>query len=308
MSARILLTGASGFLGANVLRRLIAERAEVAVLLRDPGSAWRIRDELAAARVVRGDLADADRFEADVASFAPTHLVHLAWEGVAGAQRNDPAQHRNVTHAMRLLEIAMAAGVRHFVGLGSQAEYGLSPVRASESAPTAPTTMYGAAKLATCLLAQRLCELGGVRFAWLRLFSSYGPRDNPEWMIPYLARKLLRGERPALTAAEQRWDYLYIDDAAEAVCAVARAGNATGVFNLGSGSAPPLKDVIEHIRREIDPRLPLGYGEVPYRPDQVMHLEADIGRLTASTGWRPRTALADGIRNTVDWYREHEQA
>ena len=153
MSARILLTGASGFLGANVLRRLIAERAEVAVLLRDPGSAWRIREELAAARVVRGDLADAAGFEGEVASFAPTHLVHLAWEGVAGGQRNDPAQHRNVTHAMRLLEIAMAAGVRHFVGLGSQAEYGLSPVRASESAVSAATGVGGSKSIAALVTA-----------------------------------------------------------------------------------------------------------------------------------------------------------
>lgn len=304
----MLLTGASGFLGASVLRGLLAARVEVALLLRDPDGAWRIAQELAATRVLRGDLADEASFTEPVRGFAPTHVVHLAWDGVAGSRRNDASQHRNVSQAMRLIEISVAAGARHFIGLGSQAEYGPCAGRATESTPTAPTTMYGAAKLATCILAERLCATEGVRFAWLRLFSSYGPRDNPAWMIPYLTLKLLHGERPSVTAAEQRWDYLYVDDAAEAVCAVVLAEQAAGVFNLGSGSAPALKDVIEQIRRAIDPGLPVGYGEVPYRPDQVMHLEADIGRIAAATGWRPRTPLAEGIRHTVDWYREHEHA
>jgi nucleoside-diphosphate-sugar epimerase len=227
---------------------------------------------------------------------------------VAGRNRNDTAQWRNVEHTMRLLEHSLAAGARHFVGLGSQAEYGPCAERIDETEATRPTTMYGAAKLATCILAERLCATAGARFAWLRLFSSYGPMDNPDWMIPYLTRALLRREKPAVTRAEQRWDYVYIDDAARAVEAVARHPSAHGIFNLGSGTAPVLRDVIELIRGEVDPSAPIGYGEVPYRPDQVMHLEADIARLTGATGWKPAMPLAEGIRRTVDWYRTNEAA
>lgn len=305
---RVLLTGASGFLGSYVLRELLdTPGSEVAVLLRDPEAAWRVRERLGAARVIRGDLSEASSFAGQVTAFAPTHLVHLAWHGVAGRDRNDLAQHRNVTAAMELLDVARGAGAKHFVGLGSQAEYGPCSNRIDESTPAAPTTMYGAAKLATCALAERYCALAGMRFGWLRLFSSYGPADNPEWMIPYVARALLRGERPSTTAAQQRWDYIYVKDAAEAVVAVASSDTASGVFNLGSGTAAPLRDVIEAIRREVDPDLPIGFGEVPYRPDQVMHLEADIGRLVSSTGWRPRTGIEEGIRSTVNWYREHAE-
>ena len=305
MSLRVLLTGASGFLGSYVARGLLARHAEVAVILRDPAGAWRLAGELASLRVLQADLADDAGYAAKVEAFKPTHVVHLAWQGVAGSERNDSGQYLNVPRALRLAEVALDAGARHFVGLGSQAEYGPCAARIDESTPTAPTTMYGAAKLATCILAERLSALRGARFAWMRLFSSYGPRDNPGWMIPYLARKLLGGERPSLTAAEQRWDYVYVEDAAEAICAVVERDTAAGIFNLGSGTAPPLREIIERIRREIDPRLPVGYGEVPYRPDQVMHLEADIDRLVTSTGWRPRTGLDEGIRNTVNWYRTH---
>lgn len=303
---KVAITGASGFLGSYVLQRLAAGGdVEVLALLRNPESAWRTRDVLERVRVCRADLGDDSSYAGALRAFAPTHLVHLAWEGVAGRNRNDAAQYRNVDRTLRLLENALAAGARHFIGLGSQAEYGPCAQRIDETEATRPTTMYGAAKLATCLLAERLCTVSNARFAWLRLFSSYGPMDNPDWMIPYLARSLLRGERPSVTRAEQRWDYIYIDDAAHAVEAVARAPAARGVFNLGSGTAPVLKDVIELIRGEVDPRASIGYGEVPYRPDQVMHLEANIERITGATGWLPATPLPEGIRRTVDWYRNH---
>ncbi|MBL7372666.1 NAD-dependent epimerase/dehydratase family protein, partial [Escherichia coli] len=106
-----------------------------------------------------------------------------------------------------------------FVGMGSQAEYGPVSARLDETVPTRPTTVYGAAKLSTALMLERLAEADGLSFAWLRLFSSYGPKDDLSWLIPYMARRLLAGERPALTPGEQIWDYIYVEDAAAAVAA-----------------------------------------------------------------------------------------
>jgi UDP-glucose 4-epimerase len=302
---KVLLTGASGFIGSYVLRRLLADGVEVGALLREPGKAWRIANDLARVRVFPAGLEDERRVDRALAEFQPTHVVHLAWSGVLGKNRNDAAQYQNAFLSMGLLDKAIENGARHFIGLGSQAEYGPCQARIDETTRTSPTTLYGAAKLSTCLMAERLCELSDVRFAWLRLFSSYGPQDSPEWLIPYLTLKLLNRERPSVTAAEQRWDYVYVDDAAAAIVDVAKAGTARGVFNLGSGSAPRLRDIIEGVRDAIDPSLPIGFGEVPYRPDQVMHLEADITRLAQATGWRPRVELPEGISRTVDWYRTH---
>jgi nucleoside-diphosphate-sugar epimerase len=141
----------------------------------------------------------------------------------------------------------------------------------------------------------------------LRLFSSYGPGDNPSWMITGLIDRLLHGERPRLTLGEQRWDYLHVRDVARALVAVLETPTATGPFNLGSGVALPLRDIMESVRDMIDPRLPLGIGEIPYRPDQVMHLEADPSRLMEATGWRPQTPLADGLRETIAWHRHLQQ-
>jgi UDP-glucose 4-epimerase len=306
--ARILLTGASGFVGSYVLRQFVESGTEVMAVVRRPGQAWRIAEQLPRVEVLECGLDDVPALERGIAAYRPTHVVHLAWSGVLGKDRNDPTQHVNVFYTMRLLEISLKAGARHFIGLGSQAEYGPCQARIDENTPTSPTTMYGASKLAACILAARLCELSNARFAWLRLFSSYGPRDNPEWMIPYLALKLLHRERPAVTPAEQRWDYIYIEDAAAAIVACALSESAHGIFNLGSGSAPRLRDIIERVRDAVDPSLPVGFGEVAYRPDQVMHLEADIRRLTDATGWSPRVDISEGISRTVEWYRKHDAA
>src|ERR1019366_4311588 len=107
--------------------------------------------------------------------------------------------------------------------------------------------------------------------------------------------------RPKLTRGEQMWDYLHVDDVASAVVATFDS-DARGVFNLGSGRALRLRAIVKMIRDAIDPALPLGFGDVAYRPDQVMHLEADVSALRSATGWRPAIPLEEGIAGTVAWH------
>jgi len=299
---RVLITGASGFVGAAVTRALVREGRDVAVLLRPTSDTRRIAAEIPRLRIVRGDLRDVSAVASTVHELRPQAVLHLGWEGVKGSERNSPVQANNVPASVALYRLAASAGADVFVGMGSQAEYGPAPGRLDESAPTRPTTVYGAAKLSTGLLLDRLASTSGRQFAWLRLFSSYGPGDDPSWMLQYLARSLLARERPALTAAQQVWDYIYVDDVASAVIATMDA-RAQGIFNLGTGQARKLEDIITTLRDQVDPSLPLGFGEVPYRPDQVMHLEADITRLTAATGWTPQVPLDAGLREVVDWIR-----
>ena len=123
-------------------------------------------------------------------------------------------------------------------------------------------------------------------------------------MISTVIRKLLAGETPQLTAGEQRWDYLYADDAAEAFFLAARDGRSGAVYPLGSGQAMPLRRYVEALRDCINPALPLGFGAIPYSDKQVMHLQADISALTADTGFLPSYDFARGIAETVAYYRQ----
>jgi len=300
---RTLITGATGFLGSYLAERLVRASAKVAVLVRPQSDPWRIRDILSEMTCIVGDLDHVRRLRAEIAAFAPEVVFHLAWAGVGGASRNEPFQvDRNLASTVNLAGLAKEIGCRAFVGLGSQAEYGPCQEAIREETPTHPTTLYGAAKLSAYHLCRVMLAASHVRFAWVRLFSCYGPKDNPEWMLPGLIRTLAEGGRPALTGGEQRWDYIYVADAARAVQLVGECERAEGVLNLGSGQPHVLRSIIEEVRDLMDPSLHLGFGEIPYRPDQVMHLEADISKLRHATNWSPETGLTQGLTETVRWF------
>ena len=112
---------------------------------------------------------------------------------------------------------------------------------------------------------------------------------------------MLNGEAPEYTAAEQMWDYLYSGDAAQAFYLAAEKGRDGAVYCLGSGQARPLREYIEIMRDEIDPKLTLKFGERPYADTQVMYLCADISALQKDTGFVPRVGFKEGIRETVQW-------
>lgn len=302
---RCLVTGASGHLGSFLTRRLLAEGAEVAVLVRPRSDLWRIADVVDQVTVLRADLADLAALAEALAATTPDTVFHLAWRGVTGERRNDPEQiTHNVTGSLELLQLAKARGCGCWIGVGSQAEYGHQDGALSEETPTRPVTAYGVAKFALGLLTGELCRLLDMRFVWLRLLATYGPMGDARHLIPAVVGQLLARETPALTPGEQRWDYLYVDDAVDAICRAARDPMVAGVYNLGSGEAHAVRAIVERIRDLIDPSLPLGFGAVPYRPDQVMHLRADIAKLRA-TGWAPQVSLDEGLRRTVDWHRSH---
>jgi nucleoside-diphosphate-sugar epimerase len=303
---RVFVTGASGFLGSYVVTDLLKHGHDVGVLLRSGHTAWRLKDVDSRLKVFNGSLDSLTVLKDALCSFHPDAVVHFAWRGVNQAERNSRGQGRNIVDALELVNLAADAGATVFVGAGSQAEYGPYDRPIFEYDVARPTTLYGIAKLAAGLMAEKLCAEHNVRFAWLRIFSTYGPKDADHWLIPSVIRTLRSGNHMALTACEQRWGFLHARDAAIAFRLVLENPAARGIYNLGSPDAPPLRETVLWLRSLVHSGSTLGFGEVSYRPDQVMVLAADVSRL-AALGWRPAVSLAAGLRETVDWYDEANQ-
>ena len=306
---RIFITGGSGFVGSEVVRQLVEDGREVMLLVRSMNSCERLQSLLGKVEIVNGSLHELGYVSKQIRKFQPQAILHLAWEGVKNMDRNSPIQIANISNTMNLFYLATELECSSFVALGSQAEYGVAPGKLSESALTNPTTLYGAAKLATCNLLKSAASVSlkkSPAVSWLRLFSSYGNGDDPSWLLPYLTNTLLSGNRPSVTLAEQQWDYIHVEDVARAIIAVMDA-SVSGVFNLGSGKSSQLRQIILTLRDLINPNLDIGFGEVNYRPDQVMHLEADIQALTSATGWIPSIPIEEGLSRLVTWHRERHQ-
>ncbi len=302
---RILVTGATGFIGSRLTRFLLQKNAQVSVVMRAGSDPWRIKDILPQVRVIEGDLRQANRLAEQLKNTEFDVVVHLAWNGANSSKyKNMSSQvHENLNGSLEIVQLAKECNARKWIGFGSALEYGSRSGVFSESLQPSPESLYGISKYAVCLLAKKMCELNQVDFVWIRPFWLYGPFDDPLRMIPSVIGCLLRGKVPPLTLGEQSWDYLYIEDAVKAIWMLVEHPAATGIFNLGSGEVHTIRNIVERIRDLVDSSLSLGFGQVPYPEDQIMHLQADISKLKSVTGWKPQTSIDDGLGQTVAWHR-----
>lgn len=303
-----IVTGPTGAIGIALCEKLLRENVTVYAVCR-PGSS-RIKDlpKAAALHVVECDAKELATLPQKMEGVSVDAFFHFAWAHTIGQGRNDmPAQIENIQSTIDAVRAAKALGCRIFLGAGSQAEYGRVEGLLKSDTPAFPENGYGMAKLCAGQMSRVEAKALDIDHVWVRILSVYGPHDGPMTMISGTIRKLLAGERPALTAGIQRWDYLYAGDAADAFYLAACHGRNGAVYPLGSGQAMPLKDYIIQMRDAIDPALPLGLGEVPYGPLQVMHLQADISALQADTGFVPKTPFAEGIRRTMDWVKREQE-
>ena len=303
-----VVTGPTGAIGIALCEKLLRENVTVYAVCR-PGSS-RIKDlpKAAALHVVECDAKELATLPQKMEGVSVDAFFHFAWAHTIGQGRNDmPAQIENIQSTIDAVRAAKALGCQVFLGAGSQAEYGRVEGLLKSDTPAFPENGYGMAKLCAGQMSRVEAKALDLDHVWVRILSVYGPHDGPMTMISGTIRKLLAGERPALTAGIQRWDYLYAGDSADAFYLAACHGRNGAVYPLGSGQALPLKDYIIQMRDAIDPALPLGFGEVPYGPLQVMHLQADISALQADTGFAPKTPFAEGIRRTMDWVKREQE-
>ena len=298
MIKRAIIYGATGVVGRALLQLLLANGVEVLVLGRQGGRTEAL-PPLKNLTCRTCSLADLAHLE-NGAGVPYDAFFHLGWAGTNGEARGDLAlQLKNLNAALAAVRTAARFGCRVFVGAGSQAEYGVQNVPLTPSTATLPQNAYGAAKLAAGHLTREAAKVLHLRHIWVRIVSVYGPHDNARAVFSYVASELLNGRTPALTEGRQLWDYLYANDAAEALWRLALNGQNGATYVLGSGSTRPLRDYIEALRDHLVPTAKLDFGKIKPSPDTPHFLCADISALTKDTDWRPTTTFAAGIAKTA---------
>lgn len=300
---RVVLTGATGFIGSYLAEALVAQGYEVVALRRNSSDAWRVAAVADQLTWVSTDAAD---WPQQLQALRPDYLVHSAWLGVGVGQRDDwPSQVQNLTFTMQLLQAVQHAGLKKVVMLGSQAEYGAFEGRIDESHPTLPTAAYGAVKVATLQLVRAFCEAHSIEWYWLRVFAVFGPREDAHWFVSFVAASLLRQQPPDLTGCEQRYDYLFAKDLARAIVqTLSAAAGHSGSYNISANRATGLREIVDTLAALTHSAAGANYGALPYRPGQVMHMEGNSRKFAKVFGPIRQTPLAEALAASVAYVKE----
>lgn len=301
---KVIVTGPTGSIGVALIQTLINHDIIVLAVVRKDSRRKENIPQSDKVQVVELNLEEIKNLPQLVKEKYDV-FYHFGWDGTFGNSRNHmQGQLQNIQYALDAVEAACEMGCRKFIGAGSQAEYGRVEGKLTAETPTFPENGYGIAKLCAGQMTRILCEQKGMEHMWTRILSVYGPYDGENTMVMSTIRKLMCGEVPSFTKCEQMWDYLYSKDAGRAMYLLGIKGISGKTYCIGSGQVKPLLSYVEGIRDCINPEAELGIGEVPYAPNQVMYLCADIEELTKDTGFVPEYEFERGIRETVKWYRE----
>jgi len=302
--SRVLVTGATGFIGRQAMPPLVEAGHEVHAVSRAPEQAGGREGTVSTPtpdEVVwhRGDLLEG---AAVVGEVEPDLLLHLAWYAEPGAYWTSPENVRWVEASLALLRAFVEAGGARVVVAGTCAEYEWSRAVYPEDAPARPRTLYGAAKHALGSVLAAYGEQVGLSWAWGRVFFLYGPHEAPERFVASLARALLAGERAPMTDGDQVRDFMHVEDVGAAFAAVL-GSPVTGAVNVASGQGVSLREVARAIAHQAGRPDLLEVGALPRREGEPPALVADVRRLREEVGFRPRYDLDTGVRQTLEWWR-----
>lgn len=305
---KILVTGASGFIGSHVVKSLIDSGHTVVGLVLPGDDLWRLDDVVGQLELVKEDLSARTQIRNYLQSWHPEACIHLAWYAEPGKYLNSRENINVLQASLGLLQDLFECGCEHFVGAGTCAEYETRDRLLDEKDSTKPETLYAASKLSFQLLGEQIALQYRRKFSWGRIFYLYGPFEDPRRLVASAVLKLLKGEEFQSTPGEQVRDFLHVHDVASAFKSIVEKGDS-GIYNICSSVPVTIKDLLLTLGELTDSAHLISYGALHYRDWEPMFVCGNNRRLK-SIGWSPDFDLHSGLKNSIDWWsaqKEHER-
>lgn len=299
MVKKVLVTGATGFIGRHCLPFLLEKGYEVhAVSSRGsigdfPNIHWQ-----------RADLLDPGQVSGLMARVKPSHLLHFAWVTTPGTYWTSLENLRWVRSSLDLLEGFVKSGGRRAVVAGTCAEYDWRYGYCSEQiTPLIPTTLYGICKHSLQNMFEAFARQSGLSSAWGRIFFLYGPHEHSGRLVPSVVCSLLQGERARCSQGNQVRDFLYVQDVADAFVTLLER-DVMGIVNIASGSPVVIRDIVYKIAEKLNRKGLIQFGDSSTSSAEPPLVVADVRRLSNQVGWSPRFDLDQGLDQTITWWEK----
>lgn len=306
----ILITGASGFVGSNILRRLIHEnlQKDIHVLLRKKSDTWRIDDILKNVQAHVVDMRDEVLTEKLLRGVKAKTIFHLAAHGAYPYQQKDEKEiiETNILCTSNLMKSALKYGCSSFINTGTSSEYGINLKPMTERDILRPVTAYGVSKAWATLWGAYLVFSQKAPITTLRLFGVYGFYEPKGRLIPNIILSLLNGKRPRIVDPGFKRDFVFIDDVVDAYFLAAKKRSSGLILNIGSGKPTSLKEVFLSINKFAKVDLVPVWGNQKNNIVDINRRLADIRLAKKYLGWHPKINLRDGLMKTFDWFKENE--
>jgi len=301
---RVLITGGSGFIGSNLVRRL-AGKSEVHLLLREGSNTWRIQDVLEKCTVHRVDLSERERLAKTVKSISPDSIYHLATYGAYSTQKSfDDFVQTNFVGGVNLLDACAGAGFGRFINVSSSSEYGLKDKPMAETDILEPNGLYGITKAAFTNYCSWKSKFENLPITTFRIFAAYGYYEDAMRMFPSLIVPLLRGNAPALGHPDSVRDFIFIEDIIDAFQTAPGNLECEGkILNLGTGTQHTIKEAADIACRLIGTDVSPQWGQIKNRQLEPKMWVADMSNTFKTLGWKPKYDLVGGIGKTIRWFR-----
>ena len=304
---KVIITGATGFIGRHLLDYFKDNNVEVYAVSRRPDNSF------TDVNWIIGDLKNLDdellkQFDAHIDKESPFDcLYHLAWEGVMAGDKNlYEKQKSNIEIINNIIKICEYTGCTHIINSGTVAEYVREDGLISDKCVPSPADLYGAMKVSCRNILEVMCKEKGIDIINTIVCSTFGEYRSDDNVVSYTIKTLLNNDTPRFGALNQMWDFLYVKDVAYALYLIGEKGIYGKTYGIGSGRYKRLHEYINDIHDIMGSTADMDIGALEQKYVKVLNSCVDSYQLQKDTGFSPRYSFEEGIKRTVEYYRNED--
>ncbi|KUO49054.1 MAG: CDP-abequose synthase [Desulfitibacter sp. BRH_c19] len=306
---KVLITGASGFIGSHLVKRMLEENAQVSIIARDGSDLWRVQSLIKDFAIYKADLRDSRKINLCMNKVKPDYIFNMAAYGVDARQKDYfIAVNTNIIGTMNILNSSISTGCKKFLNIGTCMEYGDKKEIIKEDCHLEPFNIYGSTKAATTLLAHQIAAENKIDIVTLRAFGIFGENEGSHKFFPHIILSVLNKVDVNLTGCEQYRDYCYVENIIDGfVLAAHNDAIKNEIFNIGTGMIYQLKYYVNKVYEKMEAVKKPNYGAIPYRSGEVWRPHPDITKIQKLLKWKPKISLEEGLNRTILWYEKNKE-